>query len=97
MNLGDALGNKKLGHRMGKDYLPIWSSQPLNMRVESKPILDPRGELMSISLTTMTHPSLEEDLGCHEKERACPLLETEGFINEHGSYSLIFPSNPCSH
>ena len=63
MNLGDALGNKKLGHRMGKDYLPIWSSQPLNMRVESKPILDPRGELMSISLTTMTHPSLEEGFG----------------------------------
>jgi len=58
--LENALGNEKLGHRIGEDYLPIWSSQPLNMRVESKPILDPRGELMTISLTTMTHPSLEE-------------------------------------
>ena len=79
--LENALGNEKLGHRIGEDYLPVWSSRPLNMGVESKPILDPRGELMSISLTTMTHPCHGEGLVCHEKESARQLLEIEGFIN----------------
>jgi hypothetical protein len=45
----------------------------------------------------MTYPSLEEDLECHEKESAYPLLEMESFINEHGSYTPIFASKPCSH
>ena len=56
-----------------------------------------RGELMSISLTTMTYPSLEEDLDCHKKESAHPLLGTKDFINKHGSYFLTIPSNPCSY
>lgn len=78
-NLENALEKEKLGHRIGEEYLPILSSQSLNMGIESKPVLDPRGELMSISLTTMTHPSLKEDLGCHEKERAHPLLDDGRF------------------
>jgi hypothetical protein len=32
------------------------------LRVESNPSLDPNGELKSISLIKMTHPSLEEAL-----------------------------------
>jgi len=48
-----------------------------------------------VSQATMTYPSLEEDLECHEKERAHP-LEIENFINEHGSYPLILSSSPCS-
>lgn len=94
--LENALGNEKLGHRIGKEYLPVWTSQPLSTRVESSPVLDPRGELKMISQTTMTYPSLEEDLECHEKESAHPLLEMENFINEHGSYPLILSSSPCS-
>jgi hypothetical protein len=94
--LEKALGNEKLGHRIGKEYLPVWTSQPLSTRVESSPILDPRGELEMISQTTMTYPSLEEDLECHEKESAHPFLDMENFINEHGSYPLILSSSPCS-
>jgi hypothetical protein len=63
--------------------------------VPSKSVLDPRGELMSISLTTMTYPSSMEGLNCHKNERAPP--ETEGIIDEHGSYFLTIPSNPCSY
>ena len=66
--------------------------------VESKPGLDPNGELKSISLINMTHPSLEkaldkinprvtnprEILDIHEES---PLeLEKEDDIDEHGSY-----------
>ena len=90
------LGNEKLGLRIGKEYLPIWTFQPLSIRVESSPILDPRGELEMVSQTIMAYPSLEEDLECHEKESAHPLLEMENFINEHGSYPLILSSCPCS-
>ena len=90
------MGNEKLGHRIGKEYLPVWFSQLLSTRVESNPILDPRGELKMISQTTMTYPSLEEDLECHEKESAHPLLEMEDPINEYGSYPLILSSSPCS-
>jgi hypothetical protein len=94
--LEKALRNEKLGHRIGKEYLPVWTFQPLSIRVESSPILDPRGELEMISQTTMTYPSLEEDLEFHEKKSAHPLLEMENFINEHGSYPLILSSSPCS-
>ena len=58
--LEGVLGNEKLSHSIGEEYLPIGSSQSLNTGVESKPVLDPRGELMLISLITMTHPNLEE-------------------------------------
>ena len=94
--LENARGNEKLGHRIGKEYLPVWSSQPLSTRVESNPVLDPRGEFKMISQTTMTYPSLEEDLECHEKESTHPFLEMEDFIDEHGSYPLNLLSSPCS-
>jgi hypothetical protein len=61
--------------------------------VSSKYALDLRGELMSIS--TMTYPSLVENMNYHRKESAP--LETEGFVNNHGSYFLTIPSIPCSH
>ena len=78
-----------------------------SLRLEPKP--DPKGELKSISLISMTHPSLEEALDkinprvtnpreildIHEES---PLeLEREDDINEHGSYFMSTPSNPCSH
>ena len=44
-----------------------------------------RGELMSISVTAMSH----------EKENAPP--EMEDFFDEHGSYFLTIPSIPCSY
>ena len=90
------MGNEKLGHRIGKEYLPVWTSQPLSTRVESSPVLNPRGELEMIAQTIMTYPSLEEDLQCHEKESAYPLLEMEDPISKHGSYPLILSSSPCS-
>ena len=49
-----------------------------------------------ISQATMTYPSLEEDLECHEKESAHTLLEMKNFINEHESYPLILSSSSCS-
>ena len=61
--------------------------------VSSKLVL--RGELMSISTTTMTYPNLVEELNCHEKESAPP--KKDDFINEHGSYFLTIPSIPCSY
>jgi len=77
--------------------------------VESKLDLDPNSELKSISLTNITHPSLEEALvkinprvtnpreilDIHEES---PLeLEREDYINEHGSYFINISSNPCSY
>ena len=59
--------------------------------VSSKLVL--RGELMSISTTTMTYPNLIEDLNCHEKESAPPKMND--FINKHGSYFLTIPSVSC--
>jgi hypothetical protein len=63
--------------------------------VSSKSILDPKGELTSISLTTMTYPNLVKDLNCHGKESAPLLPEMEDCINEYGSYFLTIPSTPC--
>jgi hypothetical protein len=95
--LENALGNEKLGHRIGKEYLPVLTSQPLSTRVESSPVLDPRGELKMVPQATMTYLSLEENfINEHGKECTHPLLEMENFINEHGSYPLILPSSPCS-
>jgi len=93
--LGNITGNEELDYGISKDYLSVWSSQSLNTTVESKSALDLRGELMSISITTMTYSSLGEDMNCHEKESALP--EIEDFINEHGSYFLTIPSNPSSY
>jgi len=86
--LENALGNEKLGHRIGKEYLPVWTSQPLSTRVESSHILHPRGEPKMLSQATMTYPSIEDDLECHENESAHPLLDMDNFINKHGSYPL---------
>ena len=72
--LENTIGNEKLDHRIGEDYLPVWSSRPLINGLEVKPVLDLRGELMSISLTAMTHSSLADDLKCHEKEKCSPTL-----------------------
>ena len=47
--LEKVLENEKLGYRIGKEYLPVWTSQPLSTRVESSLVLDPRGELERIS------------------------------------------------
>jgi hypothetical protein len=80
-----------------------------SLRVEPKPDLDPKGELKSISLINMTHPSLEEALDkinlrvtnpkkildIHEESTL--ELEKEDDINEHGSYFMNTSSNPCSH
>ena len=79
------------------------------LRVESKPDLDPKGELRSISLIIMTHPSFEdaldkinprvtnprENLDIHEESTI--ELEREDDINEHRSYIMIISSNPCLH
>ena len=77
--------------------------------VESKLDLDLNGELKSISLINITHPSLEEALvkinqrvtnpreilDIHEES---PLeFEREDYINEHGSYFINTLSNPCSY
>ena len=67
------------------------------INVSSKSVLDPRGELLSISVTTMTYPNLVKDLNCHGKESAPPLPETEACINEHGSYFLTILTIPCSY
>jgi hypothetical protein len=63
--------------------------------VSSKSIIDPKGELTSISLTTMTYPNLMKDLNCHGKESAPLLPKMEDCFNEHGSYFLTIPSTPC--
>ena len=79
------------------------------LRVETKPDLDPKGDLKSISLTNTTHPSLEEALDkinprvtnpreildIHEESTL--ELEKEDDINKHGSYFMNTSSNPCSH
>jgi hypothetical protein len=80
-----------------------------SLKVEPKPDLDPKGELKSISLINMTHPSLEEALDkinlrvtnpkeildIHEESTL--ELEKEDDINEHGSYFMNTSTNPCSH
>ena len=85
-----------------------WLDEAESLRVEPKPDLDPKGELKSISLINMTHPSLEEaldkiiprvtnpreNLDIHEESTL--ELEKENDINEHGSYFLSTSSNPCS-
>ena len=77
------------------------------LRIEPNP--DPKGELKSIPLINMTHPSLEkaldkinprvtnprEILDIHEESTL--ELEKEDDVNKHGSYFLSTSSNPCSH
>ena len=43
-------------------YVIEWMDKDEDLRVEPKLDLDPKGELKSISLINMTHPSLEEAL-----------------------------------
>ena len=76
--------------------------------VESKPDLDPKGELKSISLINMTQLSLEEALDkinprvtnpreildIHEESTL--EHEKEDYIDEHGSYFMNTSSNTCS-
>ena len=71
------------------------------LRLEPKP--DPKGELKSISLINMTHPSLEEALDKINPKVTNPSeildiheestleLEKEDDINEHGSYFINTP------
>ena len=80
-----------------------------SLRVEPKPYLDPKGELKSISLINMNHPSLEEALykinprvnnprkilDIHEESTL--ELEKEDGINEHGSHFMNTSSNLCSY
>ena len=79
------------------------------LRVETKPDLDPKGDLKSTSLINMTCLSLEdaldkinprvtnlrENLDIHEESTL--ELEKENDINEHGSYFMNTSSNLCSH
>ena len=79
------------------------------LRVESNPSLDPNGELKTISLINMTHPSMEEPLDkinpgvtnpseiLDFHEESTLELEMEDDINEHGSYFMNTSSNSCSH
>ena len=79
------------------------------LRVESKPDLDPKGELRSISLIIMTHPTFELTLDKINPrvtnlseildilEESILELGKEDDINEHESYFLNTSSNPCSH
>ena len=80
-----------------------------SLRVESNPSLDPNGELKSISLINMTHPSLEEALDkinpkvtnpseiLDIHEESTMELEKEDDINEHGSHFMNTSSNLCTY
>jgi len=90
-------------------YVVKWMDKDEALRVEPKLDLDPKGEVKSISLINMTHPSLEEaldkinprvtnpreNLDIHEESTL--ELEREDDINEHGSYFTNTSSNPCSY
>ena len=84
-----------------------WMDKDKALWVESKLGLDPNGELQSISLINMTHPSLEEALDeinprannprkiLHNHEETSLELEKKDDIDEHGSYFINTSSNPC--
>ena len=86
-----------------------WMDKDEALWAESKLGLDPNGELKSISLINMTHPSLEEALDkinprvtnprefldIHEESTL--EIENEDDINQHGSYFMNTSSNLCSH
>ena len=92
----DEISSKLIaGESLQVKSISILSPSLSTFNVSSKSILDLRGELMSISITTMTYPSSMEDLNCHQKESAPPKMKD--FIDEHGSYFLTIPSNPCSY
>ena len=88
-------------------YAIEWIDKAETLKIEPKP--DPKGELKSIPLISMTHPSLEEALDkinprvtnpreiLDIHEESTMELEKENYINEHGSYIMIISSNPCSH
>ena len=95
------------GWRMLRIHVIEWINKAKTLRIEPKP--DPKGELKSIPLINMTHPSLEEALYKMNPRVTNPIeildiheestmeLEKEGYINEHGSYIMIISLNPCSH
>ena len=92
----DGISSKLIeGEPIHIETISILSPSMSTFNVSSKSVLDLRGELMSISITTMTYPSSMEDLNCHKKESAPPKMED--FIDERGSYFLTIPSNPCSY
>ena len=86
-----------------------WLDKAETLSVEPKHNLDPNGDLKSISLINITHPSLEEALDkinprvtnpseildFHEKSTL--ELEKEDGINEHGSHFMNTSSNLCSY
>jgi len=70
----DEISNEPIeGEPIHIEAISILSPSMPTFNVSSKSVLDPRGKLMSISLTTMTYPNLVKDLNCHEKESAPPL------------------------
>ena len=82
-----------------------WLDEAEALRIEPKPILDPKGELNSISLINMAHPSLEEALDKINPrvnnpreildiyEESTLELEKEDDIRKHGSYFMNSSSN----
>jgi len=86
-----------------------WMDKAETFMVEPNPILDPNGELKSISIINRTHPSLKEALNKINRRVTNPSeildfheesileLEKEDDINEHGSYFINTSSNSCSH
>jgi hypothetical protein len=66
-----------------------WMDEDEALLLASELGLDTNGELKSISLVNMNHPSLEEALD-ESKPR-------NYIIDEHGSYIINTSSNPCSY
>jgi hypothetical protein len=93
---GGILSKLLEGESIHIEAISILSPSIPTFNASSKYVPDLRGELMSISIATMTYPNLVKYLNCHAKESAPPLPKTEDCINEHGSYFLTNPSTPCS-
>jgi hypothetical protein len=86
-----------------------WMDKAETFMVEPNPILDPNGELKSISVINITHTSLDEALDKINPRVTSPReildfheestleLEKEDDIDEHGSYFINASSNLCSH
>jgi hypothetical protein len=92
---GGILSKLLEGESIHIEAISILSPSMPTFNAPSKYVPDLRGELMSISIATMTYPNLVRYLHGHAKESAPPLPEMEDCINEHGSYFLTNPSTPC--
>jgi hypothetical protein len=92
---GGILSKLLEGESIHIEAISILSPSMPTFNAPSKYVPDLRGELMSISIATMTYPNLVRYLHGHAKESAPPLPEMEECINEHGSYFLTNPSTPC--